>query len=293
MSGQRALDRTKWQRVMIGMLLILLTGCKGSLPVEPSITPSPIASPSPTPTPPNPTRTLLSTEMPKPPLTIVFYGDSTLKVGDVDQQGLVGFSFVDDLRPQLDPDDNLVISNHGGRKAKWGYENLAQNVLSFQPDLVTLWWGMNDLGGCPGIFDRDTDKIIEYELDALLDEHIQSLKLQIEAMLDKHIPVIVMTPLPVLRDLLWSHLGPNNELIWEDDYRCDYNIGLEQLAASQRELVAGYSADQKPVYLLDVWQIYQDHPNTDKMYMDIVHPASRGAELIAEGWIQVFQSIER
>jgi hypothetical protein len=29
------------------------------------------------------------------------------------------------------------------------------------------------------------------------------------------------------------------------------------------------------------------------MYMDIVHPGSHAAELIAEGWLQVFQSIKK
>jgi hypothetical protein len=29
------------------------------------------------------------------------------------------------------------------------------------------------------------------------------------------------------------------------------------------------------------------------MYMDIVHPGEYGAEIIAEGWLHVFQSIKR
>ncbi len=33
--------------------------------------------------------------------------------------------------------------------------------------------------------------------------------------------------------------------------------------------------------------------NTDKMYMDIVHPASHGVELIAEEWLRIFRSIKR
>ncbi len=38
---------------------------------------------------------------------------------------------------------------------------------------------------------------------------------------------------------------------------------------------------------------FKDHPNSDNMYMDIVHPGEHGAELIAAGWLQVFQSIKR
>ena len=212
-----------------------------------------------------------------------------MKVGEVGRQGQVGFSFVDNLRPELDPDYNLITANYGGRTAKWAFENLEQSVLSLDPDVVTLEWGWDDLYGCPGIFDRDTNSLVEYRLVAVINDHINYLKLQINALLDHGIAVVVVTPLPALGDLPWSHFGPNNELIWESDYRCKYNTGIEQLVEAQRQLVMEYSIEQKPVYLVDAWQIYMDHPNAEKMYMDIMHPGSHGAELIAEGWLQVFR----
>ena len=82
-------------------------------------------------------------------------------------------------------------------------------------------------------------------------------------------------------------------MIWELDYRCNYNIGVEQLAEAQRQLVGQYSAEQKPVYLVDAWQIYMDNPTAEKMYMDIMHPGSHGVELIAEEWLRVFESTNR
>jgi lysophospholipase L1-like esterase len=197
------------------------------------------------------------------------------------------------LRTDLNPADRIITSNHGGRKAKWGYENLDANVLINKPDLVTIWWGINDLNGCPGIFDRTTNKLLQYELTAMVNDHLHYMKLQIDALLNTNIPVIVITPMPILGTLPWSHFGPNNELVWENNYRCDFNLGLEQLVEAQRKMVADFAVEQKPVYLVDAWQIYKDHPNTDNMYMDIVHPGGQGAELIAEGWLQVFQSIKR
>jgi lysophospholipase L1-like esterase len=259
----------------------------------PSLTPSLTFTPTPTQPPTStltPTLTLTPTER---LLTLVFYGDSVLKVGDVSRQGEVGFSIIDVLRANLNPAEHIITSNHGGRKAKWGYENLENNVLINHPDIVTIWWGMNDLGGCPGIFDRDSNKILQYELVAMLNEFLMYMKLQIDALLGMNIPVIVITPMPVLGTLPWSHFDPDNELVWENDYRCDYNTGLEQLVKDERVMVADYAAAQKPVYLVDAWQIYKDHPNTDNMYMDIVHPGGYGAELIAEGWLQVFQSIKK
>jgi lysophospholipase L1-like esterase len=278
--------------------MIFFVSCAASPTSIPTVATVSTSSPTPSPT---PTRTFIPvpTGTPTPsltptekPFTLIFYGDSVLRVGDVSRQGEVGYSIVDILRPDLNPADQIITSNHGGRKAQWGYENLDKNILIYNPDVVTLWWGMNDLGGCPGIFDRDSNKILQYELDAMLALHLKYMKLQINALLEKNIPVIVLTPIPILGTLPWSHFGPDNELVWENDYRCDFNAGLEQVVKGQRKLVVDYSAEHKPVRLVDAWQIYKDHPNSDNMYMDIVHPGSYGATLIAEGWLQVFREFK-
>jgi hypothetical protein len=260
-------------------------------PVPPSVTPSPVPTQTPSRTPiPTGTDTFTPTERPQ---TLLFYGDSVLKLGEGTSSGQVGFSIVDVLRPSINPADQIITSNHGGRKARWGYENLEKNVLEYNPDIVTLWWGVNDLNGCPGIFNRNTNQILKYKLDAYLNLHRMYLKLQIDALLAKNIPVMVVTPVPVLGKLPWSHIGPDNALIWELNYRCDFDIGLSQLAEAQRKMVQDYEAVHKPVYLVDAWQIYKDHPNTDNMYMDILHPGGYGAKLIAERWLQVYQSIQK
>ncbi len=215
-----------------------------------------------------------------------------MKVGDMDQAPSEGFSFIDPLRANLASTDQVIVSNHGGRRAKWAYENVQGNVLKFQPDLVTVWWGMNDLGGCPGVFDRVTNTLLQSQLKSLLTEHIYYLRLQIDAMLEKNATVFVMTPIPVLGQLPWSHFTEDNQLVWENDHHCEFNSALEQLVEAQRTLVAGYSASNKDVYLVDAWQVYKDNPNADKMYMDVVHPASHGVELIAAEWLRVFQTTD-
>jgi lysophospholipase L1-like esterase len=295
------------QKFILLICMIFLAGCAATPIIEPTVAPvipsqtalsltplpAPLASLTPNWT---ATATIPSTPTTTPterPLTLIFYGDSVLKIGDVSRQGEVGYSIIDTLRADLNPADQIIISNHGGRKAQWGYENLDKNILIYNPDIVTIWWGMNDLGGCPGIFDRDTNKILQYELDAMLALHLKYMKLQIDALLGRNIPVLVITPIPILGTLPWSHLSPDNQLVWENETRCDFNSGLEQLVKAQRNLVSGYIAEQKPVSLVDGWQIYRDHPNTDNMYMDIVHPGSYGAKLIAEGWLQAFQSMKK
>jgi hypothetical protein len=282
--------------------ILFLAGCAVSppdIPTQTPVTPPSQATTAPTETTtptlsPAPTATFPPSLTPtERPLTLIFYGDSILKVGDVSRQGEVGFSIVDIVRAAINPADQIITSNHGGRKAEWGYENLEKNILIYNPDLVTLWWGLNDLGGCPGIFDRETNRMLQYKLDAMLDLHRKYLQLQIDTLLEKNISVIVVTPMPILGTLPWSHFDQDNQLVWENDYRCDFNPGLEQLVEAQRKLVGEYAAKQKPVAIVDAWQIYKDHPNTDNMYMDIVHPGSHGAELIAGGWLQVFESLQK
>ncbi len=281
--------KTRWALIAL-LAASFLAGCTPTPEIQPTPTPTPTLTATSTST---PTSTATPTPVPTPtekrPLTLVFYGDSALKVGEVGSNS-IGFSFVDNLRPQLDPDDTLITANYGGKSAKWASENLEQTVLSFNPDVVTLEWGYDDLQGCPGIFDRDTNSLLEYKLVALINNHIKYLELQIDTLLEHNIAVFVVTPIPTLGWLPWSHLDPNYVLIWELDYRCNYNIGLEQLAAAQRQLVGQYSAE--PVYLVDAWQIYVDHPTAEKMYMDIMHPGSHGVELIAEEWLRVFRDTQ-
>ena len=211
-----------------------------------------------------------------------------MKIGEVGNQGQIGFSYVDNLRVLLDSSYNLITANYGGRSARWAYEHLDQTVLSLDPDVVTIEWGWDDLHGCLGIFDPDTNSLLEYKLLALIKDHIKYLKLQIDALLDHGITVFVVTPIFIYGGLQWAHYGPNNEIIKDIDHYCNYNLGIEQLVEAQKQLVMEYTAEQKPVYLVDAWQIFKDHPNEEKMYMDIPHPASHGAELIAEGWLQAF-----
>jgi lysophospholipase L1-like esterase len=283
-----------YQTLFEAISISFLVGCAASPSVMPTATliKTPTLSTTKTFTP-TPTIPSTPTRFPaRKSLTLLFYGDSVLKVGDASKQGSVGFSIVDVLRTVITPADQFITANHGGRTAKWGYENLNANVLVNNPDLVTLWWGMNDLDGCPGIYDPATNILLPDNLTALINDHINYMQLQIDALLERNIPVIVITPMPVNGTFPWTHFDANNNLVWEDSHRCDFNAGLGQLVEAQRKMVAGYASGQKPVYLVDAWQIYKDHPNSDNMYMDIVHPGAYGAEIIAQGWLQVYQSIK-
>jgi hypothetical protein len=273
-------------RSLPGLAALLAAGCA----LGPA-SPTPTTEPTRTLTP-SPTHTASPSPSPTPrPLRFVFYGDSLLKVGEVGRQAEVGFSFVDDLPSQLLPADALIVANYGGRKARWAAENLERTVLSQEPDVVTLWWSMNELNGCPGIFDRGSNQLLEYTLEAYVEEHGLYLRQQVDMLVEAGIPVFVLTAMPVLGGALpWSHLDENGAVIWETDRWCRYNLGMERLAQAQRGLVAEYAARSLPVFLVDVWQIYQDHAEAGKMYMDSVHPGSNGAALIAEAWLEAFRA---
>lgn len=247
-----------------------------------------------------PTRSPSTTITESPSLTptslpisrLLFYGDSALAVGQ-SGDGLQheGFSFVDNLTEMLDSTYIFITANYGGRSAKWGYEHIDQAVIEQHPDVVTLWWGLNDLGSCPGIFDLETNELLKYKLDALAREHLRYMEMQTDALLDNGISVYIMTTFPVLNGQLpWSHFDEDNKLVWEDNHWCKFNQALIELVEGQRDLVALYQNSGKPVNLVDVWQVYMDHPFDEKMYMDVVHPASHGVQLIAEEWLHVYMA---
>jgi len=277
------------QILLVAFTASILSGC---VDPEATLTATPMPevvvtvtrSPSPTPEP-SPTPTIAL------PKSLVFYGDSSLAIGDSgDDIDHVGFSFVTNLIPMMNDSYEFIVSNYGGKTARWGYEYLDEYVLSHSPDLVTLWWGFDDMGGCPGSFDRETNRLLEHRLDAIVEEHILYLTYQIDQLVQLNIPVMVMTPVPALSGQLpWSDLDEDNTLIWEEGRWCDFNQALYVLVQAQRTLVLDYVARDMPVALVDVWQVYEDHPDTEKMYMDVVHPASNGAQLIAEEWFKQYQ----
>ncbi len=285
---------SKYTAVIL-LTLAVLAACSHPPASVPIPTSSP-ALPSQTPTsPPTPSPTATLSPTLHPPLTIVFYGDSLLAIGSAgDGLKHVGFSFVDNLKTMLDPAHTLVTANYGGRTAKWAYENLKDKVLPLQPDLVSLWWGFNDLGGCPGNFDPETNAFLKYKTEAIVGEHIRYMRLLIDDLLEKDVVVFVMTPVPIMGGQLpWSHLDENYRVVWEENRWCNFNQAMELLVLAQRDMVAQYQSSGKKVFLVDVWQTYLDNPNTDKMYMDVIHPASVGARLIAERWLEVFETSRR
>jgi lysophospholipase L1-like esterase len=277
-------------------ILFFSTGC---VPATPSASPAPTATPVPSRTPTSSstatfvptatdTGTPTTTATQKWPLTIVFYGDSMLKLGEAGQPANNSYSFVDDLRAKLDPAYQLITSNHGGRDAEWGADNIGEYALAFDPDSVTLWWGFNDLLGCGGFFDRSTNKLIQTNLDRLIEHHIANLRRQVDTLLGNGLSVIVLTAIPVDGGLPWTHKDEKGEVVWEWSHRCDFNTGLEQLAAAQRLLIGGYIDQGFSIHLMDAWQLYLDHQGENGMYLDMMHPGIRAAMLLSEEWIRVF-----
>jgi lysophospholipase L1-like esterase len=278
----------------VGLFAILLSACGAAqtdIPtVEPGPAPTDTATHTRTPAPPTstPSATVTPTATEKWPLTIVFYGDSLLKVGEVGRQGKSGYSFVDNLRQKLDPSYNLITANYGGRMAKWAFEHVGETVLAYRPDAVTLWWGFNDLLGCPGFFDRTTNAIIPERLEYLVGQHIGYLRKLIAALAEEDIPVVLLTAIPVYGGLPWSHFDSDGRLVWESGYWCDYNLGLKRLASEQRALAEEFSAAGKQVFLMDAWNVYFTNWYNDWMYSDVMHPGPKGADFLAEEWIRVF-----
>ena len=280
------------------LIVSLAAGCASPSPVTPELLPTATLTetdtPTATPPPPTSTPSPSATISPTPtvtrkwPLTIVFYGDSMVDIGEVGNEAEYSFSFVDDLREMLDPAYNLITANYGGRTTTWAVANLNSAVLYHHPDSVTLWWGFNDLQGCAGFFNRKTNKIIPENLQTLVDRHVRNLRWQVDTLLENGKSVVILTTMPMNGKLSWTHFDENGKLIREWNHVCDFNIGLERLANEQRALVEAYAVDGKSVFLVDAWRIFTEFADSQGMYLDRIHPGFIGANLIAREWIKVF-----
>jgi hypothetical protein len=125
--------KTRWALASF-FFVLFFAGCTVTPDIEPTVTPAPSQTTSFTSTP-TKTATAVPTPTEKAPLTLVFYGDSALKVGEVGAQGQGGFSFVDNLRPQFDRSNN---KDHPNAEKMYTMDNMHPG--SHGAELIAEGW---------------------------------------------------------------------------------------------------------------------------------------------------------
>jgi lysophospholipase L1-like esterase len=204
-------------------------------------------------------------------VTIVAFGDSTtasrgeLKV------------YADILRQEL-PDRGqsvrVINAGIGGNHSEHARVRFEKDVLSHQPDIVIIQFGINDAA-----VDVWKDPPAS-EPRIPLAEYEQNLRRFINVLAERKVNVILMTPNP----LRWT--PKMRELYGKPPYLPNdtngFNIKLMDYAATTREI-----ARTEDVPLIDVYQIFESFGKTasqsvDDLLLDGIHPNERGHRLIAD-----------
>ncbi len=165
------------------------------------------------------------------------------------------------------PDLKIRFYNAGwsGDRAPGAFNRLERDVLSLNPTVVTLFFGMND-----GSYTTLNDNILKTYKD--------NMEKIIQALQAKNVRVVVFTPGCVDYDRK-KELGA-----------CDYNKNLEALGKAGKELAEKYKCDFVDVHkpMVD-FQAAQKAKQADfTMIPDSVHPDQKGHLMMARQMLTAF-----
>jgi lysophospholipase L1-like esterase len=203
------------------------------------------------------------------PLVIVAFGDSTT----APRGPLRTFSVL--LQEEMGREEQQVVvinAGIGGHNTDQGRERFARDVLGNKPDVVTIWFGLND--AAVDVWKGATEPRLakaRYE---------ENLRYFVRALRSAGAKPILMTPNPSawtaeLKKLYGKPpLNPNDP--------DGYNVVVSQYAAVVRTV-----AESEKVPLVDVYRIFEDYAGPDKdrlhnLLLDGMHPNDRGHRIIAD-----------
>ncbi len=157
----------------------------------------------------------------------------------------------------------------GGDQASWAVDRIDRDVLSLKPDVVTICFGVNDVGYKP--FTQEA-----------YDAYIGSLKAMIVKLKQAGVQVVLLTSTVVDDDTVASFKPFLNEALSQ------FRDGLMALAREERV----------PIY--DLYALMMDIQTRAKaddkwftMFLDGVHPNNAGHSLIALALLKALGAIEQ
>ncbi|MHB1461628.1 MAG: SGNH/GDSL hydrolase family protein [Armatimonadota bacterium] len=156
----------------------------------------------------------------------------------------------------------------GGDQASWAVDRIDRDVLSLKPDVVTILFGVNDVGYKP--FTQEA-----------FDAYIGSLKKMIEKLKKAHVQVVLLTPTVV-----------------DDDVNTGFKPFLNEALDRFRDGVLALAGEEKlPVYdlhalMMDIQTRAKADDPKFTMIPDSVHPNNAGHSLIALAMLKALGGIE-
>ena len=192
--------------------------------------------------------------------TIVAFGDSTtakrgpLKIysGLIDK-ALAGSTVV-----------NAGIGGHNTDHARKRFE---RDVLSKNPNLVVIQFGIND--AAVDVWKKATKPRVSIE------RYEENLRFFVGALRERNSKVILMTPNPIR----WT--AKLKKLYGKPPYRADDPDGFNVLLRDYAEVVRHVAAAEK-LPLIDVYRLFDETEDIDALLLDGMHPNNRGHQIVAD-----------
>jgi len=200
-------------------------------------------------------------------LTVVAFGDSiTNGAGMFGVTGSTAFRGLVRARLCEELGQDAVVLNAGvnGDITPLALERLDKEALKPKPQIVTVMFGVNDAGyyrpETDGFADTPRVEVSQFR------ECLTAIVSRIQGAGSK---AILLTPLPM------------NRHYWGTDLKAYVENGLNflvtQYAQACREVAAG-----REVPLVDTYAYFENHPETEDLVPDGIHPNPEGHQVIAD-----------
>lgn len=198
---------------------------------------------------------------------IVAFGDSiTNAVGHFDVTDETSFRgrLAEQLHQNLKKPVEIINAGVNGDITPWALKRFKRDVASHRPDLVTIFFGVNDAG----FYRPQTDSFADTpRVDS--DEFTSCLKQIVERVQALPASAILLTPLPMNH----HYWGVHHPQYVENGL----NFLVERYAQRVRDVAAEFS-----VPLVDMYAYFSSHPETKDLIPDGIHPNGEGHRMIAQ-----------
>jgi len=200
-------------------------------------------------------------------IKIVAFGDSITNGVRTDGSVTESETFRRILEQKLNcsGEKNVKIINAGVNSdiSTLALNRIEKDVLSYEPDWVTIMFGVNDAGFFrPDGPVADTPRVSKKDFE-------YSLKKIVEKIKEKGAQPILVTPVP---------MSPSYHLA---DYPPYIENGLNYLVDEYSDIIRRLAKDLE-IPLIDVHKEFSENPETQEFVPDGIHPDKRGHKLISE-----------
>jgi len=205
-------------------------------------------------------------------IRIVALGDSITNgagIGDVREEDTFRHLLQEDLT------QNVEVINAGlnGDITTVAIYRLEQDVLQYNPDYVTIMFGVNDAG-----YYRPATGSVAETPRVTATRFRSNLEVIIGTIQAADVKPILVTPIPM------------NSSYGHKDFPAYVENGLNYLVDEYADIIRDLSS-QADLPLIDVHRLFSADPTTDKFVPDGIHPNRAGHRFIADIFVKAFTGI--